>query len=214
LWPMGPIMLIITLVLVTSGLADRPLFDLGITPKWACLAILGMLAGNFMNVPIWSGLVLNIGSSVIPMVAVVTLFIRHTDWPNRWEILSVGLLVGVVLFLMGRWFSPIEPTELNLFNVDAQYLYALTGGFIAYAAGRAPRLAFIAAVFGGLGADIAHYINYLGQDLGRPWAMVVGGGGRFDTALVAGLLALMLATYLPHTPHPTLRHDLPERRSP
>jgi uncharacterized membrane protein len=211
---MGPILLIIMLVLVTCGLADRALLDLGITPKWASLVILGMLAGNFIDVPIGSGLVLNIGSAVLPIVAAVALFIRQTDWPSRWEILSVSLLVGIVLFLMGRWFSPIEPTELDLFHVDAQYLFALTGSFLAYAAGRAPRLAFIAAVFGGVGADIAHYLIYLSQDLGRPWTMFVGGGGAFDTALVAGLLALMLATYLPHTTHPTLRQGVPGRRSP
>ena len=68
---------------------------------------------------------------------------------------------------------------------------------MAYLVGRSRRLAFIGATIGILVADIAHAVETAIRGLSSPAR--IGGAGIFDTMVLAGVIAVLLAEIIGET---------------
>ncbi len=97
-------------------------------------------------------------------------------------ILTTGVLYGV---------SKLYSFDTARGLIEPQYLWAVIAAVIAYLAGRSRRLAFIIATLGLLALDVAHIIEVGLGGFNAPTR--IGGAGAFDTIVVAGILAVLLA---------------------
>lgn len=194
--PVGPILLTILLVMIAFGLADRVLDRMGVGHRLALLMAGAMLAGAAFDLDLAPGLSINVGGGVVPMGAAIYLLVSAGSWDESSRAAGAALAAAGAVYLVGRWFPPGEPTELNLFLMDAQYLYAMTGGVVGFTAGRTPRAGFVAAVLGVMLADLTHYLGYVRDGLRADMVIHLGGGGFWATTMMAGVLALLAAEFV------------------
>ncbi|MDF2630265.1 MAG: hypothetical protein K0R39_4096 [Symbiobacteriaceae bacterium] len=197
--PVGPILLTILLVMICFGLVDGVLGRMGVNSRQAGLMVAAMLAGLAFDIDLAPGLSVNVGGGVVPMGVALYLTLTAGSWEDSARALGAVLATAGAVYLVGRWFPPGEPTELNLFLMDAQYLYGLTGGLVGFTAGRARRPAFAAGVLGVLLADLTHYLGYLRDGLRLDLLVHLGGGGFWATTMMAGALALLVAEFVGET---------------
>ena len=197
--PVGPILLTVLIVLIYFGLLQGVLDRMRLTTGQALLLALAMLLGSAVELDLGPGLSINLGGGVIPLGLVVWLLVTADEWFEPVRAVGAGLVTAGAVYLIGRFFPPGEPTELNLFFMDAQYLYGLVAGLVGYSAGRSRRSAFCAGVLGVILADLAHYAGYIMQGHQRDSVAMIGGGGFQDTAVVAGVLAVLLAELIGET---------------
>ncbi len=197
--PIGPILLTILVILIYFGLLDRVLDRMRLTDRQALLFASLMLLGSAVEFDVAPGLTVNLGGGILPVGLAVWLMWTADRWYEPIRAAAAGLVTATTIYLIGRWFPPGEPTELNLFFMDAQYLYGLVGGLVGYAAGRSRRSAFCAGVLGVVLSDIAHYIAHAAWGLQGDVLIRIGGGGFQDTAVVAGVLAVFLAEVIGET---------------
>ena len=191
--PIGPITLTILLVLIYFGLAERVLDRMRLTSRKALLLVAAMLVGSLFDLDLAPGLTINLGGGIFPLgVAIYLMVTAETRHESR-RTGTAALVTAGAVYLVGRLFPPGEPTELNLFFLDAQHLYAVTAGLVGYTAGRSRRRAFSAGVFGVILADLAHYFASIWDETARNLAVQVGGGGFWGTTVVAGVLAVLVA---------------------
>ncbi|MDD3895103.1 MAG: DUF1614 domain-containing protein, partial [Syntrophomonadaceae bacterium] len=101
--------------------------------------------------------------------------------------LIAAVITAMVLFLAAR-FLGAEPEDIF---IDPIYIYPLVAGVVGYLAGRSRRGAFFAAVIGVLSVDVTQFI-WLNRT-GLQGTVAIGGGGAFDSLVVAGILAVLLA---------------------
>ncbi|HYF92887.1 MAG TPA: DUF1614 domain-containing protein [Symbiobacteriaceae bacterium] len=197
--PIGPITLTILLVLISFGLAEQALGRLRVTRRQALLLVGAMLAGSLFDLDLAPGLSINLGGGVLPCVVAAGLFATAERPYESARALTATLVTAGAVYLVGRLFPPGEPTELNLFYLDAQYLYGVTAGLVGFTAGRSHRTAFAAAVLGVILADLTHYIGYIREGAERGLFVHAGGGGFWGTAMVAGVLAVLTAEIIGET---------------
>lgn len=198
--PVSPILLAILLVLIQFGLLARPLQRIGLTERGALMAVAAMLAGSLVEISVTPRLTINLGTGVLPLVLAAYLLIGVKRW---WE--PVVALGGAVtgagsLALLSLYFPTGEPTELNLFFLDAQYFYALIAGVMGYLVGHTRRASFAGAVVGALAGDLYHFLTYVPGPTNQDLVFRLSGGGFHGTALVAGVIALTLADLLSAVP--------------
>lgn len=192
--PVGPILLVLLLILIYFGFLDRFLATLGISGRAALFLTAMLLLGSWVEVRPVPGLTLNLGAAILS--AVVGLYLLGGAASAGPEAVRAGLaalVTGGVLLFLGRVFPPWAPTELNLFYLDAQYLYGLAAGAAAFATAGGPRPAFAAAVFGVLLADLVQYSRMAGAP--QPALLHLGGGGFYLTTIVAGVVAMTLSAW-------------------
>jgi uncharacterized membrane protein len=194
--PIGPIVLTILAVLIYFGLAERVLARMRIPARPALLLVVAMLLGSTLDVDLAPGLTMNAGGGLVPVLAALWLIATAGDWSESARAVSAAVITASAVYLIGRWFPPGEPTELNLFFLDAQYLYGLTGGIVAFLAGRSRRSAFCAGVLGIFLADLVHYARFVADGARQGLVVNIGGGGFWATTVVAGVLAVLLADFL------------------
>lgn len=197
--PVGPILLTILLVLIYFGLLERVLDRMRLSHRAALLLTSGMLVGSLVEIPLAPGLSINLGGGVLPLGLVLYLLITADQWYEPVRALVATAVVAGTVHMISQYFPPGEPTELNLFFLDAQYLYGLTAGAVGYLAGRSRRTAFCAGVLGVLVADVTHYVRHVLIEAQPMLTTRIGGGGFQDTAVVAGVLAVLLAELVGET---------------
>ncbi|MFO7273358.1 MAG: hypothetical protein DIU55_000665 [Bacillota bacterium] len=202
--PVGPILIVVLAVLAAAGFLKGPLRRIGLSERAALLILAVMLAGSAVELPLAPRLTLNLGAGLVPLVLSLYLLRGVRRW---WEPVAAvgGAATGAAsLALISLYFPPGLATELNLFYLDAQYLYAAVAGTLGCVIGYTRPASFAAAVWGSLAADVYHYLRHSAAG----HADIVhrmGGGGFHGTALVAGVLALALSELL--------QLGLPERRT-
>jgi hypothetical protein len=194
--PVGPILLTILILLIYFGLLDHILADMRLSPRAALLYAVAMLLGSLVTFEWSTWLSVSIGSAVLPVGAVVFLIATTAEPKESARTVLAALAAGACVFAIGQWFEPGRPTELNLFGLDAQYLYGLSAGGTAFLVGRSKRSAFCAGVLGVVLADLAHVSLHLVQGVPPDVRIAIGGGGLLGTAAAAGILALFLADWL------------------
>lgn len=185
-FPIGLISLVIVSILIYFGVAHRVLDKLRMNDRTALAVIAAIIIGSFIDIPLGSRVTLNLGGSIAVVLAIYVWLGAGTAW-EKIRSLIAAIVTGLALFLAARYLGA-EPE--NIF-IDAIYIYPLIAGIVGYLAGRSRRGAFFAAVMGVLSLDVAQYI-YLVRT-GLRGTVHIGGAGAFDSLILAGILAVLLA---------------------
>lgn len=193
--PMGPMALVLMLLLTYFGFLDGVLARMGLTVRQALSSLLLMLLGSGFTISLAPGLLLNVGTGLVPATAAACVLLSTGSLRRSIRTAWAVLVTAGAVYLVGLWFPPGQPTELNFFYVDAQHIYALMAAVVGYAAGGTGRSAFTAAVLGIMTADLAHCAVQRWQGL-PPVPIQMGGGGFWGTGVVAGFAAVALADLL------------------
>jgi uncharacterized membrane protein len=191
----GMIILIAVAILIYLGVAQRVLDRLLLTDR-AALAFVGALViGGFLpDIPITQNVSINIGGGIVPIVLAGYLIIRAGTMKEKVRAVLATLITAVVVYGTMK-VMPLEPTY-NFF-LDPMYMFAIVAGVVGYLAGRSRRSSFIAGSMGLLLTDIISRIELaLTGGTGR---MTIGGAGVFDSIVIGGILALMLAELIGET---------------
>ncbi|NLJ72824.1 MAG: DUF1614 domain-containing protein [Syntrophomonadaceae bacterium] len=191
-FPFGLIALVAVSILIYFGVAHRVLDRLRLSDKAALVIIAAIILGSFIDLPISSRVTINLGGIIAVGLAFYILFNAGTTYEKVRAIIA-AVITGLVLFLAGR-FLGAEPEQIF---IDPIYIYPITAGIVGYLAGRSRRGAFFAAVLGVLALDVGQYI-YLVTN-GVRGTVVVGGAGAFDSLILAGILAVLLAELIGET---------------
>lgn len=189
--PIGLVLLFIVAGLVYFGLAHRVLDRMRLTDTQA-LVILGlMVAGSFIDIPVTGGrspVSVNVGGGLIPLGLAAYLLARADSGWERIRALLAAVAVAAAVRLIAR-LTVFEPPQADF--LDPMWLFAIIAGVVGYLAGRSRRAAFVAGTLGILLADLVHVIQV---SLARtPSATSFGGAGVFDSVVVAGFIAVLLA---------------------
>jgi len=191
-FPLGLIALIIVSVLIYFGAAHRVLDRMRLSDKAALAVIAAIIAGSFIDIPLSERVTLNVGGTITVLVAIY-LWLGAGTALEKVRAIVAAVITGLVLYLAGR-FLGAEPENVV---IDAIYIYPLVAGIVGYLAGRSRRSAFFAAVMGVLSLDLTQYM-YL-QRTGINGVVHIGGAGAFDSLVLAGILAVLLAELVGET---------------
>jgi uncharacterized membrane protein len=185
-FPIGLIALVVVSILIYFGVAHRVLDKLRMNDKSALAVIAAIIIGSFIDIPLGSRLTINLGGFIAVILAIYVLLGAGTGFEKIRAIIA-AVVTGLALYIAGRYLGA-DPEEIF---IDPIYIYPLVAGIVGYLAGRSRRGAFFAAVMGVLSLDIAQYI-YLMRS-GLRGTVHVGGAGAFDSLILAGILAVLLA---------------------
>lgn len=199
-FPIGMIVLIIATILIYFGLAHRILDRMRLTDKAALLILLGIIVGSFINIPISRGRVdvsINVGGAIIP-VLLATYVLTRAGTTKEWvRAIAATIATTAVSYLFTVYFMTEDPWQGGTDFIDPLFVYPFIAGLVAYLVGRSRRSAFIAATLGVLGMDIIDYIRVLGSN--APGAVNIGGAGAFDSIILSGIVAVLLAEIIGET---------------
>ncbi len=185
-FPVGLISLVIVSILIYFGVAHRVLDKMRLSDKAALAVIAAIIVGSFIDIPLGTRVTINIGGSIAVILAIYVWLGAGTAWEKTRSLIA-AIVTGLALYLAARYLGA-EPEDIF---IDTIYIYPLIAGIVGYLAGRSRRGAFFAAVMGVLSLDIAQYI-YLTRT-GLRGTVHVGGAGAFDSLILAGILAVLLA---------------------
>ena len=191
-FPAGMIALIVVSILIYFGVAHRVLDRMRLTDKAALGVIAAIIVGSFIDIPLGSRVTINVGGSVAVILAVYVLVGAGTTFEKVRAIIAAAV-TALALFLAGRFLG----SEPETMFVDPIYIYPIVAGIVGYLAGRSRRGAFFAAVMGVFALDVGQFI-YLSRT-GIQGTVHVGGAGAFDSLILAGLLAVVLAETIGET---------------
>lgn len=149
-----------------------------------------MLVGTWLP-DISLGLVkVNLGGTMVPLgLAVYLIGTADTLQEQVRAVMAIAASAAAVLLL--DWALPQEPGSMF---IDPLYAYGLAAGVIGYLAGRSRRSAFLGGMLGILIADTIIVLRQL--PLQSTYQI---GGGIFDSALIAGLIAVAFAEIVGET---------------
>jgi len=157
----------------------------------AALVIIGIMLVSTWLPRLSLGMVrFNAGGILVPLG--ITVYLIGTAGTLK-EQLRAGLAIVAVTVsvLLLDWILPQEPGAMF---IDPMYAYGLVAGVIGYLAGRSRRSAFIGGMMGVLLADIVVLIQQI------PLTSTYNiGGGIFDSALIAGVIAVGVAELVGET---------------
>ncbi|BAF59797.1 MAG: DUF1614 domain-containing protein [Pelotomaculum sp.] len=197
-FPIGIIAMIIVSVLIYLGLAQRALDRMRLSDRGALVVIAAIILGSYINIPLPFlpfNTSINVGGALVP-VALVVYLLAQAGTGREWvRALTGAVATAAIVYAIGSLINTgptIEPAG-RYAVLDAIYLYPLAGGVVAYLFGRSRRSAFIAATLGVLLVDIFHYAWLLYRGAPASYTVSIGGAGAFDTIVLAGIVAVLLA---------------------
>jgi uncharacterized membrane protein len=195
--PLGTIVLVAASILVYFGLAQRLLDRMRLTDKSALAIIAVLIIGSFIDIPLLRGntqISLNVGGALVPIGLAIYLLSKAGTTKELVRSLVATAATTAAIYFLGSVVMKGDPGDTI---VDPLYIYPLVGGTVAYILGRSRRAAFIAATMGVLFLDLIH-LGWL-FSTGTPGTVNIGGGGAFDSIVVAGLVAILLAEVIGET---------------
>lgn len=193
---LGIILLVLATLAILFGLAEQVLDRLYLNDKQALLVIGAMVVGSFIEIPLYRGtpgVSVNLGGAIIPLGLAVYVLARAGTAKE----VARGIIGAVVAGLAIYGVNKLYDFDTYVGFLDPQYLWGILAGVIAYVIGRSRRLAFIGGVVGVILADIGHVIETFAQRLPAP--SQIGGGGIFDTVVIAALIGVLLAEIIGET---------------
>ena len=197
--PLGMIVLVVASILVYFGLAQRLLDRMRLTDKTALMFIAALIVGSFIDIPLMRGdvqLTVNVGGALVPIgLAVYLLAKAGTSWEVGRALIATAATAAAIYFV-GSILMNGDPSTPGI-GIDPLYVYPLVAGTIAYVLGRSRRAAFVAATLGVLSLDIIHMVWLFTTR--TPGNVSIGGAGAFDSIVVAGLVAILLAELIGET---------------
>ncbi|NLB89338.1 MAG: DUF1614 domain-containing protein [Syntrophomonadaceae bacterium] len=191
-FPLGLIALVVVSILIYFGVAHRVLDRLRMTDKAALGVIAAIIIGSFIDIPISSRVTINLGGIIAVGLAIYILVGAGTAY-EKFRAIIAAVVTGLVLFLAGRYLGA-QPEQIF---IDPIYIYPITAGIVGYLAGRSRRGAFFAAVMGVLSLDLTQYIYLVSNNVRG--TVAIGGAGAFDSLILAGILAVLLAEVIGET---------------
>ncbi len=197
--PLGMIVLVVASILVYFGLAQRLLDRMRLTDKSALLFLAALIVGSFIDIPLARGNVqvtVNVGGALVPIgLAVYLLAKAGTAWEIGRAMIATAVTAAAI-YVLGSVLMSGDPTSSGI-SIDPIYVYPLVAGGVAYILGRSRRAAFVAATLGVLSLDIIHMVWL--YTTRTPGNVNIGGAGAFDSIVVAGLVAILLAELIGET---------------
>jgi len=190
---LGVIILLAISILIYFGIAQRILDRMRLSDKGAFLVIAALIAGSFIDIPLYRGNIdvrLNVGGGVVPIFLAGYLLSKAGTGKEKIRAIIGALLTGAVIYFIGSVLMRGGHDEFNVL-LDPIYIYPIVAGLTAYIAGRSRRAAFVAATIGVLLLDIFHTVYLITK--GIPGNVHIGGAGAFDTIVLSGIVAVMLA---------------------
>lgn len=182
----GMVILTVLAVLIFCGVLQRVLDRMYLTDRSALLLIALMFAGTLLPSLNFGMVTVSLGGTVIPLGVCLWLLVKADSVHEKMRALIGALLTAASVYGLSV-FLPAEAEELP---VDPNLLYGLSAGVIACILGRSRRAAFLCGVLGITLADILtavlNWVNGVRQPL------VLGGAGMLDTAVISGVLAVLL----------------------
>ena len=213
--PVGAFLLVVAVILIYFGVAQRVLDRMRLTDRAALLIVGLILAGSFFNVALVrqpAALIVNVGGGLVPIGVSVWLIATADTAVERLRGILAALFSGAAVFVLGRMVLAGYRAEPEAMFMEPLYLFALVAGAIGYLAGRSRRAAFIGGILGIVLADLAHFVElHLEGMPGRAW---IGGAGAFDAVVLAGLLAVLLAEVVGESRERLRGGPAPGRRAP
>lgn len=195
--PLGTIVLVAASILVYFGLAQRLLDRMRLTDKSALAIMAVLIVGSFIDIPLMRGnteISVNVGGALVPIGLAIYLLSKAGTTKELVRSLIAAAATTAAIYFLGSVVMKGDPGEGI---IDPLYIYPLVGGTVAYILGRSRRAAFIAATMGVLFLDIIHMVWLF--TTGIPGTVNIGGGGAFDSIVVAGLVAVLLAEVIGET---------------
>ncbi|SHF03552.1 DUF1614 domain-containing protein [Desulforamulus putei] len=201
-FPLGLIVLIVVSLLIFFGIAQRALDRMRLSDKGALAVILALIVGSFINIPVPGTpvpLEINVGGALVPVGLAVYLLVKAGTGKEVSRALIASALTAAVIWFIGSRLMTGLPEPAGRFGfLDTLYLFPIVAAVIAYIAGRSRRSAFIGATLGVLMADIANYF-YLVRNNATNALKSIGGAGAFDSIVISGILAILLADLIGET---------------
>ncbi len=205
----GLILLLAVSVVIFLGLAHRVLDRMHLNDKQALIAVLLILVGGFVDIPIYRGvqtITLNLGGSVIPVVIAAYVLARADSRVETGRGILAAVLTGAALLAITKLFAFEEGRTI----IDSIYVFGLASGAIAYLVGRSRRAAFAGAVLGVVFLDVAHLVEVVIRRM--PATVNIGGAGAFDAVVIAGIIAVGLTEIFGETMERLQGGHIPETR--
>lgn len=182
----GSILLSAAAILVLLGVGQRVLDKMHLSDRAALVIIAAIFVGGLLP-DIDLGLVrINVGGAVIPLAVCVYLLMRAEN-DERVRAVMGAVVTSGVLYLLGR----IMPDEPEKIWIDPVYLCGIVAGLAGCVFGHSRRGAFISGVAGVLLADTINAIVVWSSGVAQ--TLRLGGAGIYDTAVIGGLSAVLLA---------------------
>lgn len=191
-FPIGLIALVVVSILIYFGLAHRALDRLRLSDKAALIIIGAIIVGSFINIPITARITINLGGAIAVGLAIYV-FLGAGKSYEKFRALVAAAVTAFVIFLAAR-FLGAEPEQIF---IDPILIYPIIAGVVGYLAGRSRRGAFFAAVIGVLSIDITQYFYLVST--GVAGTVFIGGAGAFDSLILAGIIAVLLAEIVGET---------------
>lgn len=191
----GMIILVAVAVLIYLGAAQRVLDRLRLTDRAALIFVGAMVAGGFLpEIPLSEQLSINIGGGIVPAALAVYLLVKAGATREKIRAAAASVAAAAAVYAAMK-IMPTEPTYNYL--MDPMYLFAVIAAVAGYLAGRSRRSAFIAGSMGLLLTDVFSRIELAVR--GGSGRMSIGGAGVFDSIVIGGILALLLAEFFGET---------------
>ena len=182
----GSILLSAAAILVLLGAGQRVLDKMHLSDRAALVIIAAIFVGGLLP-DIDLGLVrINVGGAVIPLAVCIYLLMRAEN-DERVRAVMGAVVTSGVLYLLGR----IMPDEPEKIWIDPVYLCGIVAGLAGCVFGHSRRGAFISGVAGVLLADTINAIIVWSSGVAQ--TLRLGGAGIYDTAVIGGLSAVLLA---------------------
>lgn len=185
----GMIVLVVVAIVIYLGAAQRVLDRLRLSDRAALIFLGAMVVGGFLpEIPLSDNVSINIGGGIVPLALAVYLFAKAGTTKEKVRAVVATLVTAAVVYATMK-IMPLEPTY-NMF-LDPMYIFAIIAAVVGYLAGRSRRSAFIAGSMGLLLTDVFSRIEIAIR--GGSGRMSIGGAGVFDSIVIGGILALLLA---------------------
>lgn len=192
----GVSLLLITGVLIYFGIARSILDRLKITDTVALFIIAAIIAGSFLTIPLSRDplINLNVGGGLIPIFLAIYILSRAESTTEVLRAIAATVLTAAVIYAVTIIFQDFgEGRDI----IDPMYIFAVVGGVFGYLFGRSRRGSFVA---GSLGFLLYELINVWKVLSGRIVTEVrLGGAGAFDSIVISGLFAVLLAELIGET---------------
>lgn len=186
---LGIIILIGLQLIIYFGLAERVLNKLGLTKNLLLTFFTLMIIGSFIDIPISStpDISINLGGAVVPVVLAVYILYQADDNIEVLRSIVAVIITGSIIYALTQVYQFEEGHTF----IDSNYLFPIVAGVTAYIIGHSRRASFIAGTLGFLIYDMIHLLRItLG---GVPGQAAIGGAGIFDSIVISGVLAVLLA---------------------
>src|SRR5690606_12581982 len=196
--PIGQVIIVGLAALIFLGVAQRVLDRMRLTDTAALVLLGAMFVAPFIpNVNLGAGIRVDLAGFLVPLGVAAYLIITADQAYEKIRGVTAALITGAAVFAAEQLLPP-EPTQEMLLDVDPLWLSGLVAGVVGYLSGRSRRASFIAGVGGVALADMAYAIMAAARGTRGAYA-ALGGGGAFDSTIIAGVLAVALAELVGET---------------